>query len=521
VPDRARIVGTVLFGVATGLATLLALARPLSPGEVALVHSGGERELVRGGWVIEAPWVEVGYYRLSESVEGSALFTSADKIPLRVEWSALRTLDAERLPEVEPEQAGWDRLAPRLLIASALTRLGGEYAFDEIYGIRRPELTGRVLGEVGPVLEGLAVGLAELRLTSVRPLGDVAEQVPLQPPRLLILALDNLDRETVERLVGDGRLPVIRRLGEAGTTLRLENPRPEEPPAFWREILTGGVPAGNWVERRARRGWPTGVVHSPLPPRYTKAEELSREGAYTPLLAALVEGYAGPVYAPPDPGLLAGEAGLEAAVERAIEGSRAAGALLDAGAAAVLWGEDLFKKFYDALWPLVQRYRSVGYGERFPAEVHLAEADLIRAAEFGALAERLLTALDRLLGELLARHPDLTIIVVSSGGYGPRPPEGLSSAPWGPTGGAWMLLAGPHVRPLGEREGTPAGTAALLGELVLCERLSEAEGIGEREILEPWYRERLTLGGPPAVDSRGGENYTQRARSTGAETNND
>ncbi|MCK4594538.1 hypothetical protein KAU45_08550, partial [bacterium] len=213
--------------------------------------------------------------------------------------------------------------------------------------------------------------------------------------------------------------------------------------------------------------------------------------------------------APPDPLILAGETGLDSAVLRAIEGSRAVGALLDAGAAAVLWGADLFVRYYDALWPLVQRYRSIGYGERFPVEVHLDAGDLIRAAEFGALVERLLTALDRFLGELHDRHPDLTLAVVSNGGYGPRLPEGLSSVPWGPTGEAWLLLSGPHIRPLGEREGTVQGAAMLLGELVLVERLTETGGIGEREILEPFYRDGLTLScPPPTVDSRDDGNYT-------------
>jgi hypothetical protein len=504
-------------GVVTGLVALLAAARPLEPGEVAVVVSGEDREVVRGGWTVELPWREIERYRLREPIGGESYLYSADSVPVRVQWSAERVLDPGRLGEPNPGPPGWDRARPRLLVSSAIVRLGGGRAFEGLYGDRRSELTRDVLREVAGALSESAVGVEDLRLTSVVPLGEAASRLPLRPPRLFILALDDLDRETVERLAADGRLPTVEKLAGAGTTLFFQNPAPDEPTRFWEKILTGDF-GENWVERRARRGWLTGLVHDPLPTGDGYAESLTADGTPTPLLAALLETYAGPEYDPPDPRLLAGEAGLDEAVRGAVEGTRAAGALTDAGAAAVLWGSDLFLRFYDALWPLVQRYRTVGYGEHFGAEVHLEEEDLVRAAEFGALAEGLATALDRFLGELLARHPDLTVVVISSGGYGPRP--GLSGPPWGPTGEAWMLLAGPHVRPLGERGGTVEGAAAVLGELALVERLSEAGGLGDRELLEPWYRERLTLSCPPpdAVDSRGGENYTQRALSTGADT---
>ncbi len=501
--ERVRIIGVVLIGVITGLVVLIAVARPLSPGEVALIISGEGPRLVHQGWVVELPGREIEYYRLNEMIHGKALLVSADGVPLCIEWSARRILDPERLPQKKPPMLPrWDRLLPGLCIESTLVRLGGDHTFEEIYGTLRPWLTRRVLEEVEPFLDRWAVGLEELRLTSVLPPGTAGERLEVKPSRILIIALDNLDPETVERLLGDGRLPVLSGLREYGALIRLENTRPGEPGRFWEELLTGGLTAGDWIERRARRGWPTGIVNSPRKP--------TDEGQTAPVATFSVEDYTGPVYAPPDPRLLSGETGLDSAVLRAIEGSRAVGALFDAGAVAVLWGADLFLRYYDALWPLVQRYRSVGYGERFPAEVHLDERDLIRAAEFGALVERLLTALDHFLGELLDRCPDLTLAVVSSGGYGPRPPDDLSSVPWGPTGEAWLLLAGPHIRPLGEREGTVNGAAMLLGELVLVERLSETDGIGEREILEPLYRDGLTLccPPPPTVDTEGGGNYT-------------
>jgi len=513
--DRTRVIGIALLGVVTGLVALLAAARPLEPGEVAVVVSGGDREVVRGGWTVELPWREIERYRLREPIGGESLFLTADSVPVRVKWEASRVLDPGRLGEPNPGP-GWDLLWPRLLVSSAIVRLGGGRAFEGLYRDRRSELTRDILREVAGALKESAVGVEDLRLTSVVPLGEAASRLPMRPPRLFILALDDLDRETVERLAADGRLPTVENLAGAGTTLFFENPTPDEPARFWEKILTGGLTAGNWVERRARRGWITGLVHDPLPTGDGYTESLSPDGTCTPFLAALMESYAGPEYDPPDPRLLAGEAGLDEAVRGAVEGSRAAGALTDAGAVAVLWGSDLFLRFYDALWPLVQRYRTVGYGERFGAEVYLEEGDLVRAAEIGALAEGLATALDRFLGELLARHPDLTVVVISSSGYGPRP--GLSGPPWGPTGGAWMLLAGPHVRPLGERGGTVEGAAAVLGELALVERLSEAGGLGDRELLEPWYRQRLTSSCPPpdAVDSRGGENYTLLVPSSSA-----
>ena len=519
--DRTRVIGIALLGVVTGLVALLAASRPLGPGEAAVVVRGGNREVVRGGWTVELPWREIELYRLVEPISGESLFRTADSVPVRALWSAVRILNPGRLGEPNPGPPGWDRAWPRLLVSSAIVRLGEGRAFEDIYGTHRSELTRDALEEVAETLRGTAVGVEDLRLTSVVPLGDRAERLPMSPPRLFILALDDLDRQTVERLAADGRLPAVKNLAGAGTTVFFQNPSPDEPGPFWAKILSGGFSAWNWIERRARRGWVTGLVHAPLPTADGYAESLNPDGTCSPFLAALTGAYAGPEYDPPDPRLLAGEAGLDEAVRGAVEGSRAAGALLDAGAAAVLWGSDTFKKFYDALWPLVQRYRTVGYGERFGAEVHLEEGDLVRAAEFGALAERLATALDRFLGELLARHPDLTVVLISSGGYGPRP--GLSGAPWGPTGAAWMLLAGPHVRPLGVREGTVEGAAAVLGELTLVERLSETGGIGDREILEPWYRSRLTLTCPPpeAVDSRGAENYTLSVPPAVADTNDD
>lgn len=514
--ERARVVGIVLLGTVTGLVALLAASRPVESGETAVLVTGDDREVVRGGWTVELPGREIEWYRLREPIHGESLFLTADGVPVRVRWSATRVLDPERLGGPNPGPPGWDLRRPRLWVTSAVARLGGKSAFEDVYGPGRAELTRDVLEEVAGALSDSAAGVEDLRLVAVVPLGDGAERMPVRPPRLLILALDDLDRRTVERLAADGRLPVMEKLSGAGTTVFFENPAPDEPGPFWEKILTGGF-GGNWVERRARRGWLTGLVHAPLPPDDGYAESLDADGTCTPFLAALMEVYAGPEYDPPDPRLLAGETGLDGAVRGAVEGSRAAGALLDAGAAAVLWGSDTFKKFYDALWPLVQRYRSVGYGEHFSTELQLEEADLVRAAETGALAEGFVTALDRFLGELLARHPDLTVVIISSGGYGPRP--GISGKPWGPTSEAWALLAGPHVRPLGERRGTVEGLAAVLGELILVERLSEEGGIGDREILEPWYRSRLTLTCPPpeAVDSRGGENYTQRARLTGAE----
>jgi hypothetical protein len=519
--ERTRVVGIALLGVVAGVAALLAAARPVGPGEAAVVVTGGDREVVQGGWTVELPGREIERYRLREPIAGESLLLTGDGVPVRVAWSATRILDPGRLGGPNPGPPGWDLSLPRLLVASAVVRLGGRLKFEEVYGPGRPELTRCILDEIVDTLGTTPATVEGLRLAAVVPLGEAAERLPMRPPRLFIVALDDLDRRTVERLAADGRLPTVQRLTAAGSTLFFENPEPDEPGRFWQKLLTGGLAAGDWIERRARRGWLTGLVHAPVPTGGGYAESLAADGTSTPYLAALMEVYAGPVYDPPDPRLLAGEAGLEEAVRGAVEGSRAAGALLESGAAAVLWGSDLFGRFYDALWPLVQRYRSVGYGERFRTETHLGEADLVRAAETGALAERLLVALDRFLGDLLARHPDLTVVLVSSGGYGPRP--GISEKPWGPTGEAWMLLAGPHVRPLGEREGTVEGAASVLGELILVERLSEEGGIGEREILEPWYRSRLTLTCPPpeAVDSRGAENYTQRARLTGAETDDD
>jgi len=518
--ERSRVIGAVFIGLVTGLAALLAAARPVGPGEAAVVVTGEDREVVQGGWTVELPGREIERYRLREPIRGESLFSTADGVPVRVAWEAVRVLDPGRLGGPDPGPPGWDVSRPRLLVNSAVARLGGTRKFEDVYGPRRRELTGDVLEEVTGALSTTAATVAGLRLTSVVPLCDWAERLPMRPPRLFIIALDDLDRPTVERLAADGRLPTLKDLAGAGTTVFFENPAPDEPDRFWEKILTGGH-GENWIERRARRGWTTGLVHPPITTGGGYAESLNPDGTGTPLLAALLENYAGPEYDPPDPRLLAGEAGLDDAVRWAVEGSRAAGALTDAGAAVVLWGSDFFGKFYDALWPLVQRYRTVGYGEHFSTEARLEEGDLVRAAETGALAEGLVTALDRFLGEILARHPDLTVVIISSGGYGPRP--GISGKPWGPTGEAWMSLAGPHVRPLGEREGTVESAAAVLGELILVERLSEVGGIGDREIIEPWYRARLTLSCPPpdAVDSRGAENYTQRARTTGVETDDD
>ncbi|MCK4594593.1 hypothetical protein KAU45_08825, partial [bacterium] len=262
--DRVRIIGVVLFGVITGLVVLIAVARPLSPGEVALIITGEDPRLVHEGWLVELPGREIEYYRLNEMIHGKALLVSADGVPLFIEWSARRTLDPERLPpQKPPDPPGWDRLLPGLCIESALARLGGDRLFSEIYGALRPELTRRVLEEIEPFLAELALGVEELRLTSVLPLGAAGERLEVQPPRILILALDNLDSETVERLLSDGRLPVLSGLRENGALVRLENPRPEEPGKFWEELLTGGLTAGDWIERRARRGWPTGIVNSP------------------------------------------------------------------------------------------------------------------------------------------------------------------------------------------------------------------------------------------------------------------
>lgn len=62
------------------------------------------------------------------------------------------------------------------------------------------------------------------------------------PPRLLVLALDGLDPDTVALLLSEGKLPNFARLEREGVSGRLASARPLLSPVLWTTIATGKTP---------------------------------------------------------------------------------------------------------------------------------------------------------------------------------------------------------------------------------------------------------------------------------------
>lgn len=91
--------------------------------------------------------------------------------------------------------------------------------------------------------------LAALALTSVAAFAMLAAATPSSPAegRVVVLGFDGADARTVERMMGEGRLPNLSRLAEQGTFSGLVSTNPAESAAGWAALNTGMNPAKNGV----------------------------------------------------------------------------------------------------------------------------------------------------------------------------------------------------------------------------------------------------------------------------------
>lgn len=77
--------------------------------------------------------------------------------------------------------------------------------------------------------------------------GDDAPRRPTMERRLVILGVDGMDPNLLDRYMREGRMPNLKALGERGTYMRLGTTFPPQSPVAWSTFTTGMHPGGHGI----------------------------------------------------------------------------------------------------------------------------------------------------------------------------------------------------------------------------------------------------------------------------------
>jgi predicted AlkP superfamily phosphohydrolase/phosphomutase len=99
------------------------------------------------------------------------------------------------------------------------------------------------LSRIGGLLAGMALLVGALLFLSTRP-GDITSR---QDQRLIILGIDGMDPQLLEKYMGEGKMPNFSRLAQQGSFRRLTSSIPPQSPVAWSDLITGMNAGGHGI----------------------------------------------------------------------------------------------------------------------------------------------------------------------------------------------------------------------------------------------------------------------------------